>query len=76
MLEVVLRSIFLVLFTVLCWLVCWLVFIPIGFVVATPFVFVVALCRREGTFKGNVMNEYRQWWKFWKEWGILMVPPW
>jgi hypothetical protein len=63
-------------FGVLLAVVCWLVFIPIGFALATPAVLLTVLCRRDGTFKGNVTDEYRRLWKFWKEWGILMVPLW
>lgn len=69
MLEAVLRFVLEMLFAILC----WLVFIPIGFVVATPVVFFLALCRRDGTFKGNLLQEYR---RYWKEWGVLLSPPW
>lgn len=55
---------------------CWLVFIPIGCVLATPVVFLKVLWRRKGTFRGDLVDEYRRLWKFWKEWGILLVPPW
>jgi hypothetical protein len=72
MLEVVFRIVAGILFAILG----WLVFIPIGFVLATPVAFLFALCRRDGTFKGKLRNEYRQFWEFWKTLGVLMVPPW
>jgi hypothetical protein len=71
-----LESVFRLIFTVLFALFCWLVFIPIGFVLATPVIFVIVLCKRKGTFKENMMAEYKLLWKFWNELGILMVPPW
>ena len=72
MVDAVIRFIFGILFAILC----WLVFIPIGFVLATPVAFFLALCRRDGTFKGKLKDEYRRFWEFWKTLGILLVPPW
>jgi hypothetical protein len=72
MVEAVFRAIFGTLFAILC----WLVLIPIGVVLATPVVLFLVLCRHQGTFRENLMEEYRQLWKFWKEVGFLMMPPW
>jgi hypothetical protein len=57
-------------------LVCWLLFIPIAYSLVTPVILIVALCRRSGTFLGNVNDGYRKLWGMWKTWGILLVPPW
>jgi hypothetical protein len=72
MFEALFRGIFGLLFGLLC----WLVLIPVGFVLATPVIFFFVLFRSEGTFKDNVSEEYQKLWKFWKSWGVLMMPPW
>ncbi len=72
MLESIVRVIAGLFFAILC----WLVFIPVGFVLATPVILLIVLCRSEGSFKQNLMDEYRRLWNFWKKFGIFMVPPW
>jgi len=72
MLESIVRTVLGVLLAA----VCWLVFIPVGLVLATPIILLIVLCRRSGTFKSNLADEYRKLWRFWKTVGILMVPPW
>jgi hypothetical protein len=70
MVELVFGFIFYLLYS----LVFWAVLVPIVFVVATPIIFCIVLFRRGGNFVGNVKNEYRQLWMFWKEWGIFLLP--
>jgi hypothetical protein len=72
MLDIIFRSVFSLLFAVLC----WLVFIPIAFILATPVLLIVAFCGRNGTFKANLLAAYRNLWISWKEWGVLLTPPW
>jgi hypothetical protein len=70
------ESIFCFVFQMLVSLVVWLVLIPIGYILTAPIIFFIVLFRYEGTFWDNVWDEYRYLWKFWKNIGILMVPPW
>jgi len=53
----------------------WIVVIPLVFAVYTPVALVLAM-RGPGTCFDNLRSEYRRLWRFWKEWGIAMVPPW
>lgn len=57
-------------------IICWVVFIPVGFVLATPVILLLVICRGKGRFKDDLTDEYRRLWNFWKTWGVLMVPPW
>ncbi len=72
MIEPVVRFIAAVLFA----LICWLVFIPVGFVLATPIILLLVICRGKGNFRNDLAYEYRRLWNFWKTFGIFMVPPW
>jgi hypothetical protein len=56
--------------------VVWLAFIPVGFVLATPIILLIVMCRREGTFKDNLAAEYRRWWRVCRELGVFLTPPW
>ena len=72
MLESIVRFVAGVLFAV----VCWLIFIPVGFVLATPVVLFFVIWRGKGSFKDDLTHEYLKLWNFWKTLGVLMVPPW
>jgi hypothetical protein len=71
----VIEAIFRVIFGLLFAIICWLVFIPIVLALATPVIFFIILFKREGTFIGNVKDEYLRTWKFWMKWGVFFVPP-
>ena len=72
MLESIARGVAGLLFAVLA----WVVLIPLMFTLATPVILLLVLCRGDGTFWDNLWDEYRGLWRFWKQWGLLMTPPW
>jgi hypothetical protein len=74
--ETVIESIVRFVAGILFAIICWLIFIPVGFVLATPVVLLLVIWRGKGSFKGDLTHEYRRLWDFWKKFGVFMVPPW